>query len=187
MRHYLLLAILATAITSAYAGETAPGVFNFQSQIGVAEFNKNGDGCLTIMNAGLREKETINIIFLQEPQTFIQANIVNKLCQSCSRNTEVTSDASFYSFQNGRKKAELFGPAIAIAGYGGSFNVAGGRVRADLNNDGRLESFRVCASNEGLHLTVWEGESLKSKRLWHKYYYLGYDIEPDCTKKDYER
>jgi len=187
MRRYLLLAIFATAVTTAYAGETAHGVFNFQRQIGVSEFKENGDGCLTIMNDSLRETETINLISLQEPQTLIQANIVNKLSQSCSRNTEVPIGAFFYSFRNGKKKAELIGPAIAIAGFGGNFKVAGGKVRTDLNNDGRLESFRVCTSNEGFHLTIWAGEPLKNKRLWHEYYYLGYDVEPNCTEKDYEQ
>jgi hypothetical protein len=52
-----------------------------------------------------------------------------------------------------------------------------------LNSDGSLESFRLCTSNEGLHLTVWAGEPLKSKRLWHEYYYLGFDVEQTAPKK----
>jgi hypothetical protein len=43
---------------------------------------------------------------------------------------------------------------------------------------------RACASSEGLHLTGWSGIPLRSERLWHQYYYLGYDVEPDCEDAD---
>jgi hypothetical protein len=56
----------------------------------------------------------------------------------------------------------------------------------DLNGDGRAEGFRSCASGEGLHLTVWYGEPLATSRLWHGYFYLGYDTEADCDAKDLE-
>jgi hypothetical protein len=56
----------------------------------------------------------------------------------------------------------------------------------DLNGDGTAEGFRSCASGEGLHLTVWYGEPLTTSRLWHGYYYLGYDSEADCDAKDLE-
>ena len=47
----------------------------------------------------------------------------------------------------------------------------------DLDYDGTPERFRSCASAEGLHLTVWTGEL----RRWHRYHYLGYDTEANCT------
>ena len=45
--------------------------------------------------------------------------------------------------------------------------------------------FRTCASEEGIHATAWSGLPLSSQRRWHAYYYLGYDVEPDCTPTDY--
>jgi hypothetical protein len=45
---------------------------------------------------------------------------------------------------------------------------------------------RSCSSHEGLHLTLWSGEPLKSVRLWHSYWYLGFDVEPDCRHEDYK-
>lgn len=41
--------------------------------------------------------------------------------------------------------------------------------------------FRTCASEEGIHATAWSGVPLSSPRRWHTYYYLGYDVEPDCV------
>jgi len=46
--------------------------------------------------------------------------------------------------------------------------------------------FRSCASLEGIHATAWAGVPLVSTRRWHAYYYLGYDVEPDCTPADGE-
>jgi hypothetical protein len=40
------------------------------------------------------------------------------------------------------------------------------------------------ASYEGLHLAVWAGTPLTSQRLWHQFYYLGYDVEPSCDERD---
>jgi hypothetical protein len=40
-----------------------------------------------------------------------------------------------------------------------------------------------CLSSEGVHYTVWAGEPFKSRRLWHDYYYLGYDVEPSCKQR----
>ncbi len=45
---------------------------------------------------------------------------------------------------------------------------------------------RSCTSREGVHLTLWAGQPLKGRRLWHQYFYLGYDVEPDCQPADYE-
>ncbi|MCI0689673.1 MAG: hypothetical protein L0Y54_20920 [Sporichthyaceae bacterium] len=46
--------------------------------------------------------------------------------------------------------------------------------------------FRACTSSEGLHLTAWSGTPLQSTRIWHRYYYLGYDVEPSCVEADYQ-
>jgi hypothetical protein len=46
--------------------------------------------------------------------------------------------------------------------------------------------FRTCASTEGIHATAWSGVPLSVPRRWHAYYYLGYDVEPDCTPADYD-
>jgi hypothetical protein len=33
---------------------------------------------------------------------------------------------------------------------------------------------------------MWYGELLTTARLWHGYFYLGYDTESDCLEQDYE-
>ena len=39
-----------------------------------------------------------------------------------------------------------------------------------------------CGSTEGIHFFVREG----SKTVWHGYYYLAFDVEPDCREADFE-
>jgi hypothetical protein len=60
-----------------------------------------------------------------------------------------------------------------------------GVVRGDIDGDKKEEYFRSCTSTEGIHFTIWAGKPLKSHRRWHAYVYLGYDLEPTCTDKDY--
>jgi hypothetical protein len=43
-------------------------------------------------------------------------------------------------------------------------------------------SFHSCTSGEGIHLTAWDGaKPLEGQRLWQQYYYLGQDLNPNCT------
>ena len=43
-----------------------------------------------------------------------------------------------------------------------------------------------CSSAEGVHYNVWSGEARKSSRLWHGYWYAGYDLEPNCSDAEIE-
>ena len=176
-----LLAVIFSAVAiSGHAAEKQ--VFNYNMQIGVAEIGATGDGCLSISNPTLRENQLIILVSLGKPQKVVEKRIVKKLEASCSINTESPPDACFYAFPVGKEHLE---PAIAVVSGTADFKVVKGKVRADLNGDGTPESFRSCTSNEGLHLTVWAGEALKSKRLWHEYYYVGYDVVPSCKPADY--
>jgi len=62
------------------------------------------------------------------------------------------------------------------------FRVVSGRAEADLDGDGAPEHFQSCASLEGLHPTVWSGEPLRGVERWSRYYYMGYDLEPNCPE-----
>jgi hypothetical protein len=43
---------------------------------------------------------------------------------------------------------------------------------------------RSCASLEGIHLSIWSGTPRASRRLWHLYWYLGFDVEPTCESDE---
>ena len=74
----------------------------------------------------------------------------------------------------------------ALADAGALFAVMDAPPRGDgrgidLDRDGTPERFRICSSNEGLHFVVERGEAV----LWHAYYHLGLDVEPDCPERIY--
>ena len=77
------------------------------------------------------------------------------------------------------------GPSVSVPGADAILVAADAAVQVDLDGDGDLETFRSCTSSEGLHLTLWEGAPLESVLLWHRYFSLGYDVEPSCTDADF--
>ena len=60
MRPLLLMAFFV--VTSAYTAETAYGEFNVQTQIDLAEVISDGNGCLTIKNAALRDPSSVRTV-----------------------------------------------------------------------------------------------------------------------------
>jgi hypothetical protein len=77
------------------------------------------------------------------------------------------------------------GLGVAVAGRP-AVRTAGHEVRLHLSDRIREARVRSCTSSEGLHLTLWSGVPLRTSRLWHAYWYLGYDVEPDCRPADYQ-
>ena len=118
------------------------------------------------------------LIVLPDSGSSIPARIEGRLPFCPDRQAIATTETSYY-----RVTADGF-TGLGIAVLMDSLQAsAGGRI--DIDRDGTLESYRTCASMEGIHLTAWAGEPLRSRRLWRYYYYLGYDLEPTCTEADY--
>ncbi len=69
-------------------------------------------------------------------------------------------------------------PAWTWRRTGGAWHLAGADGADDL-------AARGCTSSEGIHVTLWDGTPLESHAVWHRYVYLGYDVEPSCTEADY--
>ncbi|HEY6837154.1 MAG TPA: hypothetical protein VI389_00290 [Geobacteraceae bacterium] len=184
------IAVLAVIICAVLAGPAAggapPQTFDVESHAGVAETGGQGGGCLVIANGELAANEPVTLIVPQKPQETLQAVISEKLSVNCSRNVSIPPGSSFYSLRTKESAADIVSPMVAVVRFTGSFASTDGVVRSDLDRDGTSEFFRICAGTEGLHLTIWAGEPAKGKRLWHRYYYLGYDVEPNCTERDYE-
>lgn len=180
----ILAATLLISLTAVIDAEAGTGRFNFYSQVGVVDARSNDELCLTIPNGNIVEGSRVQIISPYKPQSAAVAIVLRKLSSSCSRNPDTGPGDSFYSLrlEKGRVAPESVG--IAVINVQNSVLTARGVASVDLNGDGRKEYFRVCTSQEGLHLTVWSGRPLRGARKWHWYYYLGYDVEPSCTKRE---
>lgn len=166
--------------------------FNFDSRVGVVDANSEGRLCLNISNPHLADGAEVSFVLPGKPQRVAKAVVEGKAAGSCSRNPEAADPgSSFYWLRLAggglaMNAGEPLPPAIAVVGPAAPITVRRGVASGDLDGDGRAEFFRVCTSTEGNHLTVWSGRPLLGKRRWHFYYYLGYDVVPDCKKKDYQ-
>jgi len=117
--------------------------------------------------------------------------------QSFPRKVEIVVPGAPQRFRSGTVTSPLQKPCAALA----SRDLEGPFFALRLTPDDTLSpgefgivnfapkqarSFRSCTSNEGVHLSVWVGQALESKRIWHEYVYLGYDVEPSCMRGDFE-
>jgi len=155
------------------------------SHLGVA-VQKSDTACLYIHNTELAAGSPLTLVVLAPPQSIAKAEIVGPASENCPSIDQGDSNLQLYRIRLLEKNSLLAAPAIAVSGFSGRFQTRGKYVTADIDRDGRPEFFRLCASSEGIHMTVWSGKLLRDKPRWHQYYYLGYDVEPDCTPLDTE-
>ena len=162
---------------------SAQAELNYKTQLGIVEAMPDGRWCLFIANASLAPHDGVDIILDGSPQLHLMAEIVAKEKEACWQKPQAEL-AEFYILRLKTGHAEVCVTGLRIAKYASSFKQVEGLVGFDVGNE-TSAYFRTCASSEGLHLTVWKGLPLKGKRIWHRYYYLGYDVEPNCTEADY--
>jgi hypothetical protein len=177
-RFTLLASILAFSFCSG-AGRI-PKV-SLSSRLGVA-VQQSGRTCLYTHNADLRAGSPLTLVLLTPPQSTIKAEVIGPSAAANCPSID-TSDATLSAYEI-RVLAEGLVPStpvIAVSGSVGQFQTKGQYVAADIGGDGHTEYFRFCASAEGIHLTVWSGRALRGKPKWHQYYYLGYDVESNCS------
>jgi hypothetical protein len=160
--------------------------FDYQTQIGILSRGLGDhDFCLAIQNAVLTEGALVYIISIGEPPLVSRGLVTRKLDGGCLKDINKVEGDSFYELKEVKGERIESGPAFAVVDVGGTVKRTGEANGLDLEGDGQEETFRVCTSREGLHLTVWSGRPIVDLRKWHRYYYLGYDVESNCTKKDY--
>ncbi|UJP05319.1 MAG: hypothetical protein LZF61_10885 [Nitrosomonas sp.] len=58
------------------------------------------------------------------------------------------------------------------------------KILVDMDADGIPEAIKICASSEGVHMTAWSGSFKNMSRIWHAYYYLGQDLESNCSTEE---
>ena len=168
-------------LSGSAVGQSRP--FNFKSQIGVVTINSSGDICLTIPLANLTEGEPVQLVVPDKPQRLVSAAVQRRLSDSCTESSDFSEHVSSYAVRIS-ERFDSGTVGFAVVGSGSKFRVANGFARADLNRDGNKEYFRACTSLEGLQLTIWSGRPLKGVKRWHHYYYLGYDLESNCTRSE---
>ncbi len=169
----------APAATPAPAAKA--GAFDFETRLGVAGRDASGRLCLAVPDSSLSAGALVTLISTAAPQTSVAARIVGRRATPWALGNMALEGAS-YEIEALAEPEE--GLSIAVLGALAGGRVVAGVFRADLDGDGVDESFRECASGEGVHLTVWSGTARKAVRRWHRYIYLGYDLEANCTEEE---
>jgi hypothetical protein len=169
-----ILAIAAISLVQATAA-------NSELRIGVAAADAR-QHCLALGGAALEAGAPVTLITLSKPQRVFRAAVVRQVTE-CSSLVHQNAPGPYYLLRADASQDLAPQLAIAVAGRPLARSVDG-EIRIDLSNRIRQARIRSCSSSEGLHLTVWSGVPLRSTRLWHTYWYLGYDVEPDCRPAD---
>ena len=157
--------------------------FHYQADLGVA-VEKADHACLYIVNGGLAPGQRVQFVTASTPQTAGEVEILVKGDDTCKDSNQDGPGMIRYSFKVIRGALSSGTLAFAIANSSRPLATTEEGVTADLDGDGQLEFFRACTSSEGVHLTIWKSKPLEGRRKWHYYYYLGYDVTPDCTESD---
>lgn len=154
------------------------------TRIGVG--NTGGGQTCVATSSELRAGEAVTLVSPNRPHRHIVATVVG-LVEPCA----VLAKAQLFGRLHYQLKTRGVSQGdgdlwIAFAGNLRIRRLPSGVAEIRLSAAVPRAQVRLCSSIEGLHLTVWDGEALKSRRLWHEYYYLGFDVEPDCREADVE-
>lgn len=181
------LVILATSACTAPAGRP----FDPAKDLGIARFDSSA-GCAALPRAGLAPGTSLAV--LQVPVAGASESAVIGVAEAFAsvgqgdpacRPELGSSEDHLYRVRLREPGPSLIGPVFAIVAPVQTVTVRGPLASVSLGPGSAPGEFRVCTSNEGVHLTLWRGVPLKGPRLFHAYYPLGYDVEPSCTEAEW--
>jgi hypothetical protein len=168
--------------------------FNYEKQVGIASHQGANVGCLAIFNDALQPGAKV-VLADQPPNEQYdkpgvrEAGILEHESEECDHHLSASHDVegkeSYYKIRSSDAEWQGNGYQFAIVDPKQPLSVLDGKVAGDIDGDGTPESFRNCSSSEGVHFQVWTGVPLEGRGRWHWYVYAGYDLEYNCTEKDY--
>jgi hypothetical protein len=173
-----------TASTETAGTSAAPATYT--PRIGIT-VSTNGRTCVAIHNANVAPSTPVTLVSPMPPQTFIQTEITGSSQSACPVTKEVDTTVSNYDVRVSQGSVPKLTPLIAVLGASAPFSMApNNSVQADLDQDGKMKSFRACSASNGIHLTVWSGNPLEGTLLWHGYYYEASNpgLGPSCTARE---
>ncbi len=136
---------------------------------------------LFISGPPMKKGDPITVVQPGEPQTVYTAEIDEPILPA----DEEKGPGYTLKFDTDLPVEEAFvGTAVVGAINGVILSNGKASTRVENGPAGNRLYFRTCTSSEGMHFTVWAGKPLVGARVWHRYHYLGYDVESDCKPKD---
>jgi hypothetical protein len=142
--------------------------------------------CVAIANNNLVSGTAVTLVTPTLPQSFGQAEIGAQSQSQCPVSQEVNPALSSYDVHVTGAAPPKLTPLIAAIGSSAPFSMQNNNVVADLDQNGKTESFRACSAADGVHLTVWSGVPTTGTVVWHGFYYEPNNagLGPPCTSKE---
>jgi len=167
------------------AQRTSAEPIEFSRDIGLFAASRQGRFCLSIKNAALTRGQEMTLIWVSAEEVPARpeiryASIEAKLPVPCD---PVNFDGGDSTYELAADKFDTGHVYIAVVGRHVDLRISQGRVTGRLGASDEIE-FRSCASMEGLHFLVTAGNGSNAKKVWHDYFYVGYDLEPNCKEAD---
>jgi len=154
--------------------------------IGVASIGAD-HSCALIEGPAVPAGSELTIVFADVPQEVVEATITGPAtsCAPVAGRPVPDPEAAQFSAYDLRLKggSDPHGLGIVFVGripakrLSGVYELRASRVYQRVR-------VRSCASLEGIHLSIWSGTPRASRRLWHLYWYLGFDVEPTCEEDE---
>jgi len=169
--------------------------FSYEKQVGIASLQGSNGGCFAIFNDSLQPGT--KVVLADQPPANEQydkpavweASIVERVTEVCDNHLSASHDSegevSWYTLRTSAPEWKGTSVQVAIIDPKEALVVRDEKVTGDIDGDGTAEFFRNCFSNEGVHYQVWTGVPLEGRGRWHWYYYAGYDLEYNCSEKEY--
>jgi len=142
--------------------------------------------CFDAPDLGFPDGTPVTVVHSVFPQYAVTGRLGKRTKAPCFPPPRSSADSMQYIVDAPADTIGRHGVPIVILGKLPSAEMRGDTVTLEVESRKEAWRFRTCASTEGVHATAWSGVPLASPRRWHAYYYLGYDVEPDCTPADYE-
>jgi hypothetical protein len=157
-----------------------------EARLFVADRDSSGARfCFESTDLNLAPGTPVTVVDPGYPQHFTSAALGRRTHSPCFPTPPGSVDSMEYAVDVRRDSIEWRAVPIAILGKLPPAEMRGDTVTIAIEPGQAPWRFRTCASEEGIHATAWSGVPLVAPRRWHAYYYLGYDVEPDCTNADY--
>lgn len=141
--------------------------------------------CLAIKNGNLHAGTPITLIEIKRPQVIIAAKIEGPLiseddCIALFKDRKaVNRQAPRFFYRVSLSRNENGFLALGIVGKDTGIQIKEGVAEIPLDSRGARGIGGSCTTGEGVLFFI-RSRNEKPKTIWTDYYYLGYDVEPDC-------
>lgn len=195
-RACVLVAIAQLTTTSLVAQVSKPAKpgFDYRTRIGIAGTG-HGTTCLAIQASQLPAGTPVALVWVpavgeKGQPSVLRAETMTRDSSACPMDV----GPEFGEYEDTRYPVRLVrGQLDSTAFYFGvlapaeQLRIRGRSIVGALDKTASRTTFRACTTNEGLHLTVWRGEPLIGRRVWHRYVHFEYDTRMLCRGPDYRQ